>query len=100
MEYKTEFGFIHFDYIMNEKYPNGLLLFMGSYVDKKYRRQGKFKEMVLGLFIQMPKGTEIQIALSNWDLVMMFKKLGFWEVDSIEYWGKPKNTITLQGKIL
>ena len=97
MQYKTEFGFIDFDVIVNENYPDGLLLFMGSYIEKKYRGQGKFKQMVLDLFSQMPRGTRVQVALANHKLVNMFKKLGFKEVDSIEYWGKPDNTITLEG---
>ncbi len=100
MEYKTEFGFINYDYIVNEKYPHGLLLFMGSYIYKEYRRQGKFKNMVFDLFLKMPKGTEVQVALANWDLTMMFIKLGFKKVDEIEYWGNTGNTNKLKGFIL
>ena len=100
MEYKTEFGFINFDVIVNKKYPHGLLLFMGSYIYKEFRRQGKFKEMVFDLFLQMPKGTEVQVATTNWDIAMMFIKLGFKKVDEIEYWGNTVNTTKLKGFII
>ena len=99
MEYKTEFGFINYNYIVNEKYPHGLLLFMGSYIYKEFRQQGKFKEMVNELFSQMPKGTEIQVAIANKNLVPMFKKMGFEEIKNVEYWGNPSNTINLKGII-
>jgi len=99
MEYKTEFGFIDYDYIVNEKYPHGLLLFMGSYVYKEFRGQGKFKNMVNTLFSRMKKGTEVQVSLANKNLVSYFKSLGFEETYEIEFWGKPDNTINLRGKI-
>jgi hypothetical protein len=99
MEYKTEFGFINYDYIVNEKYPHGLLLFMGSYIYKEYRSQGKFKEMVEDLFSQMSKGTEVHLAISNKKLVPMFEKMGFEKTGDIEYWGSPGNTTNLKGKI-
>lgn len=100
MQHKTEFGFINYDYIVNEKYPHGLLLFMGSYIYKEHRRQGRFKNMVFDLFLQMPRGTEIQVATTNWDIAMMFIELGFKKVDEIEYWGNTGNTTKLKGFIL
>ena len=99
MQLKSEFGFIDFDVIIDEKYPNGLLLFKGSYIKKEFRRQGKFKEMVNTLFSRMKKGTEVQVSLANKNLVSYFKSMGFEETGEVEFWGKPDNTVNLKGKI-
>ena len=48
----------------------------------------------------MPRGTEIQVATTNWDIAMMFIELGFKKVDEIEYWGNTENTTKLKGFIL
>jgi hypothetical protein len=89
-------GFIDYHYSVNEKYPNGILLFLGSYVKKEERGKGIFKEMVKELFSMFPKGTEIQVALSNKNLVHFFKSLNFVNTDKIEYWGSPENATTLK----
>lgn len=95
-----EYGFIDYHYSVNEDYPNGLLLFLGSYIKKQYRGNGLFKQMVYELINHFPKGTEIQVALSNMNLVHFFKEeLKFNLTDKIEYWGKPENAVTLK-KIL
>lgn len=96
-EYRTEFGFINFDFIVNEKYPNGLLLFMGSYIYKEFRNQGKFKEMVLNLFFNFPRETEVQVPLLDKKLVPMFEKMGFIKVKELEYWGECSNSIKMKG---
>jgi hypothetical protein len=99
MRLESPFGFIDFDVIVDEKYPNGLLLFKGSYIKKEFRRQGKFKEMVNTLFSRMKKGTEVQVSLANKNLVSYFKSMGFEETGEVEFWGKPDNTVNLKGKI-
>jgi hypothetical protein len=86
--FETDFGTINYDYVKSEKYPQGLLLFMGSYVKKEFRRQGKFKEMLKILFSKFPENTLVQVPLSNKKLVPLFNRLGFKKVKSIEYWGE------------
>jgi hypothetical protein len=94
----SEFGFIDYHYKFPcEKYPNGLLLFMGSHILKEHREKGHFKDMVFELFAKFPEDTVVQVALSNKNLVSFFERLGFIKVDSIEYWGGTDNTIKLQG---
>jgi ribosomal protein S18 acetylase RimI-like enzyme len=93
---ETDFGAINYDYIISEKYPRGLLLFMGSYVKKEFRGQGKFKEMLKILFSKFPENTLIQVPLSNKKLVSLFDRLGFKKVKSIEYWGEI-NVIEMEG---
>jgi predicted GNAT family N-acyltransferase len=96
---ETQWGVINYNYYKDEKYPNGLLIFMGSYIPRKFRGQGKFKEMVNELFSQFQKGTEVQLAIANKHLIHMFEEMGFEKTEDIEYWGSPSNTINLKGKI-
>lgn len=94
------FGYIDYSYRKPDlDYPNGLLVFMGSYVEKKYRGQGKFKDLVKTLFSLFPNGTEVHLGISNPIIVNMFTKNGFRQVGFIEYWGSTTNTIKLKGKI-
>jgi hypothetical protein len=46
---------------------------MGSYVNVKYRGQGKFKELVNNLFSKFPANTLVQVPLSNKKLVPMLE---------------------------
>lgn len=99
--FSKPYGFIDYHYAITDSYKNGLLLFMGSYVDKKERGKGLFKIMVKELFLLFPKQTEVQVALSNKNLVHFFKsELNFIETQSIEYWGKPENADILKGTIV
>jgi len=97
--FDTEFGFIDYHYSIEPEYPNGILIFLGSLVYKKYRGKGAFKKMVLDLFSKFPSGTEVQVSLATHYLVNFFEKMGFKRVKSIEYWGSPSNTINLKGVI-
>lgn len=98
LKLETEFGFIMYNYQKPcEEYPNGLLLFMGSYTNVKYRGEGKFKEMVKKLFSKFPENTLVQVPLSNKVLVPMFERLKFISVDRIEYWGECNNAVRMQG---
>jgi len=99
MRYLSEHGFIDFDVILNNNYPNGLLIFKGSYVDKEFRNSGKFKEMVKDLFSRQPEQTKVHLATLNKNIYKMFLRLGFKEVDFVEYWNNTTNTIKLEGII-
>jgi len=97
---KNEFGFINYSYIKpNDKYLTGLLLFMGSYVNKEFRGKGKFKTLVKTLFNKFPDNTIVQVPLSNKNLISFFRRLEFYNVESIEYWNNPSNAVVLEGKI-
>jgi hypothetical protein len=93
---ESEYGFIDYSYEVNEKYPEGILLFMGSYINKESRGQGKFKEMVKDLFIKFPVNTLIQVATINKHLISFFIRLGFKIVDTIEHWGNASNAVKLE----
>lgn len=98
-KFRTQYGFIEYHYEKSHNYPNGIMIFMGSYINKEYRKTGKFKDMVLSLFKNIPENTEVHVALATHYLVNFFERLGFRRVDSIEYWGKLENTINLTGFI-
>ena len=91
--YETDYGFIDYGYNYD------VLVFMGSYIHPQYRKQGKFKEMMLALIFSFRKGIKVQVPVNTKFLVHTFKELGFYEVESIEYWGK-LNTATLLETIL
>ena len=96
----TKYGEIDYCYFENaESYPSGLLVFMGSYVFKEHRRQGRYKEMVQTMMEIFPQGTTVQVPVENKILVPMFERMGFEKVVSIEYWGQPTNCKLMQGKI-
>jgi predicted acetyltransferase len=95
-----DYGFIDYHYSISKKYPNGILVFMGSFIQSHLRGKGLFKEMVKELFKMFPNGTEVQVAVANKFLINFFKRMGFEETDRIEYWGKPENAINLKGFIL
>lgn len=97
---ETQFGYIDHGYCSKcKEYPNGLLVFMGSYVYKEYRGQGKFKEMVRELFEKYPEGTTVHVPVENKVLVDMFERMGFRPVERIEYWGELSNAKTMEGTI-
>ena len=100
LKYESEYGDIDYGYLKKSvEYPNGLIVLHGSIVHKKWRGQGKFKEMLKMLFNEYPEETVVQAATISKKLTSMFKRIGFKEVDKIEYWGAPANCTTLQGKI-
>jgi len=91
------YGWINYSYSISKKYPNGLLLFMGSFVDPQYRGKGLFVKMMEELLSMFPKGTEVQVPLSNPILINHFKNLGFTEVNGpIEYWGETENSVNMK----
>jgi len=93
------YGFIDYHYSIEEKYPHGILIFMGSYVNVDFRGQHKFSEMVHELFSMFPKGTEVHVPVANKMLVKFFEKLGFNEAVHIEHWGNPSNATCMIGFI-
>lgn len=107
MEYKREkysclFGEIQYCYFPPTvgDYPfQGLLIFMGSMVYKEYRGQGHFKEMVKYLLNEFPEGIKVQAPVSNKILIPMFERLGFKEVERIEYWEKLANSVMMEAML-
>jgi len=96
--YSTFFGTIEYCYFKKEEnYPNGLFIFMGSYIYKQYREEGHFKKMLKHLLNEFPEETLIQVPVENKNLIPMFERLGLKEVERIEYWEKLSNAITMQG---
>ncbi len=83
-------GYINFiNYGKNHpEYPNGLVVFNGSFVDKEFRGQGLFTELLNGFLKSIPKGTMIQVPVQNRNLRKLFIRLGFQRVKRIEYWGQ------------
>ena len=98
--FETQFGYIDYGYdATSEKYTDGIFVFMGSYIYKEYRGQGKFKEMVKELLNKFPDDTIIQVPVENKVLRNMFQRLGFNKVKSIEHWGELGNAILMQGTL-
>jgi hypothetical protein len=95
----SEYGMIDYHYSKNESYPNGILIFLGSLINKSERGKGRFKNMVRELFSTMPEGTLVHVGLANKKIIHMFERLGFKRVDWIEYWGKTTNTVKMEGYI-
>ncbi len=96
----TKFGYINYRYYDNcDEYPNGLIVDLGAYVYKKYRKQGKLKEILKILFLRYPEGTKVQMAVKNKKLISMFKRMNFDIVKSIEYWGELQGTTLMQSII-
>jgi hypothetical protein len=101
LEITSDAGFIQYSYFKPDKsYPQGLILFLGSYINTEFRGKGKFKELVAKLFKKYPIGTEVQVALSNKNLVSMFERMNFKKVVWIEFWGETTNTVKMDGRIL
>lgn len=96
---EREWGFIDYHYSINEEYPNGILVFMGSFVYQEHRGKHLFSGMVKDLFEMFPEGTEVQVPVSNKKLNGFFESLGFKKTDKIEYWGSPQNSTLYKGKI-
>lgn len=77
-------------------YEDGVLTFMGSFVDNKYRGQGIFDKMLNSLLSKQPKGTIVQVPLTKKFLVPYFQKFGFEIIDEpIRYWGYPDNSVNV-----
>lgn len=93
MRLETLYGYIDYHYEVSPDHPEGLLVDLGAYVYKEYRGQGKLKEMLKILFLSIPEGTTVQMAVINKILVSMFKRLGFKRVKSIEYWGEINSAV-------
>ena len=96
--FKKVYGFIDYHYSINEEYPHGILIFLGSYIKKEFREKGLFKPLVSELFNMFPKGTEVHLAVCNLHLINFFKSFGFKETNEpVEFWGICENTINLKG---
>jgi hypothetical protein len=95
--FQSEYGYIDYFYIKNDKYSKGLIVLNGAIVHKEYRGTGKFKLMLKTLFFTLHKETLIQGAIISKKLVKMFKRIGFKEVKEIEYWRAPSNCTQLEG---
>jgi hypothetical protein len=98
-QFKTDYGYIDYCTIYSATYSQDVLVFMGSYIFKEHRRKGMFKQMVLDLFSKFKSGTIVQVPVKNKFISNMFKKMGFYEVERIEYWQKLSNAILLEGKL-
>jgi len=97
---ETSSGWIDYHYEISEKYPNGLLLLMGGYVNKTERGKGRYTEMLYALFNLFPIGSIVQAAVAHRGLVPMFERLGFKRVKRVEYWGESDFTVQMEGKII
>jgi len=79
-------------------YEDDVIVFMGSYVDKKFRGQGIFKNMLLELLPEF-NGKDVYVPISNKKIVELFLRLGFEIIKKpIRYWGNPENTINVYKK--
>jgi hypothetical protein len=96
---ETQYGNLDYFYGKTEKFPQGVLVLNGSIIYREYRGKGKFKEMLKDFLGKFPEETVVQGAVITKKLTGMFKRLGFTEVDSIEYWGAPANCTLIQGTI-
>ena len=86
------FGNINYHYSKKEEgYPNGIIIFMGSYIKPKYRGEGRFKAMLYEFLNSFSEKTTVQVPISNKKIINLFERIGFEKVDKIEYWGIPDN---------
>lgn len=81
-------------------YEDGILVFMGSYVDKEHRGKKIFDKMLQNLISKQKKGTTIYVPLTKDFLVPYFKKFGF-EITKgpIRYWGDLDNSVNVKKTI-
>jgi len=98
--YQTEFGTIDYCYFPAlDDYPKGLLVFMGSYIEKKYRGAGHYRDMVRTLLMSFPEETIVHIPIENKHILNMYLRMDFKIVEKIEFWGSPSNAKLLSGII-
>lgn len=91
--FKTEHGSIKY-----RIYEDNIVVFMGSYVDKMYRGNGIFKEMLITLLNQISI-YDIYVPVSNSNLINLFNRLGFEVYNKpIRYWRQCENTINMYKK--
>jgi len=84
---ETKYGWLDYYYEISDEYPNGVVVDLGGYIYKKYRKAGKFKQLFKKLLLSVPLGTTVQVAVANRKLLPMFKRLNFKKVSKIAYWG-------------
>jgi len=94
---ETPYGWIDYHYEISEKYPKGLLILMGGYINMAERGHGRYTEILSDLFNMMPMDTIVQASVAHQGLIPMFKRLGFKKVKRIEYWGE--RSYPIEGKI-
>jgi len=76
-------------------YDDNVLVFMVSHVEKAYRGQGIFKEMLLELLDKF-KDKDIYVPISNKKIIDLFLRCGFDVYNKpIRYWGKTGNSINM-----
>lgn len=98
--YKTIFGSIDYCYFQKlDDYPDGLLVFMGSFIEMKYRGEGHYKEMVRTLLASFPENTVVHIPIENKNILKMYLRMNFEIVNKIEFWGSPANCKVMAGII-
>lgn len=88
---EVEFGYTDYHYEMNDRNPNGLLVIQGSYVDVEARSGGTFKKMIKKIFSSYPSGTVVELAVMNPHLDIFFKRLGFNEIPTLQYYNNSDN---------
>jgi hypothetical protein len=94
--YESDLGFIDYGYDIDYK-PNGLLVFMGSYVYKINRGGGAYKKILRDFLEYFPEGTLIQIPIENKFLIPLFTRMGLEKVNQIEFWGELSGSVLMQG---
>jgi ribosomal protein S18 acetylase RimI-like enzyme len=53
--------------------------------------------MIEEFLSKFPSGTNVHLALSNKNIIGLFKDLGFIETEELlEFWGKPSNALNLK----
>lgn len=91
--FRTDHGSIRY-----RIYEDDVVVFMGSYVDKMYRGQGIFKDMLETLLFQIDK-YDIYVPVSNEVIINLFIRMGFEVVDRpIRYWRITENSTNMYKK--
>lgn len=85
---KNDYGFIDYYYEVSDKYPEGILVDLGGFVNTQHRNKGIFKDLLKKLLSSVPYGTMVHMSVINPKLFPLFKRIGFKKVKEIEYWGK------------
>jgi len=97
--FENKVGFIDYNYEINDKYPHGIFVFMGSYVELRFRGQHEFSNMVKKIFETLPKGTEVHAAATNKKVVNFLTSLPNFKIttESVEFWKNPENATNIKG---
>jgi len=77
----------------NKEYDNGLLVDAGAYTSDKYRGNKFLNLCLCHLLLSLPENCVAQFSVTNENLFDLFYRLGFKDVDVIDYWNKTDNNI-------